>query len=279
MPIAAPDYAQETVPPAAAARAHATEGQVTAPPVLGRPIKRARTRRGGPEPPARNATASRRCREKTREKRRRKRLQTATMLRALSPRRKFSFDLALHRSKEKKRKDSLDDAAFAAMVDETLGSSERPARSKSRVARAASFFRRGSSRERSDSKDYSSSARASRPSTRDTSARSSWLAMKEAREKQPPKKKMTYAERREAEKRAGKHRSAVGVQRGATTRRGSGICPGTRRPAWRNSLLHLDELSARSLDVHSRPRHLEGRGTTLIEEPCGRRPTRPRGNN
>ena len=63
-----------------------------------------------------------------------------TMLRALSPRRKFSFDLALHRSKEKKRKDSLDDAAFAAMVDETLGSSERPARSKSRVARAASFF-------------------------------------------------------------------------------------------------------------------------------------------
>ena len=137
------------------------------------------------------------------------------MLRALSPRRKFSFDLALHRSKEKKRKDSLDDAAFAAMVDETLGSSERPARSKSRVARAASFFRRGSSRERSDSKDYSSSARASRPSARDTSARSSWLAMKEAREKEPTKKKMTYAERREAEKRAGKHR-----ERGRRSARG-----------------------------------------------------------
>ena len=148
------------------------------------------------------------------------------MLRALSPRRKFSFDLALHRSKEKKRKDSLDDAAFAAMVDETLGSSERPARSKSRVARAASFFRRGSSRERSDSKDYSSSARASRPSTRDTTARSSWLAMKEAREKQPEKKKMTYAERREAEKRAGKHRERGRRPRGATTRLGSGICPG-----------------------------------------------------
>ena len=113
------------------------------------------------------------------------------MLRGMSPRRKFSFDLAFHRSKEKKRKDSLDDAAFAAMVDETLGSSERPARSKSRVARAASFFR-SKSRERSDSKDYSSSARASRPSTRDTSARSSWLAMKEARETgEPEKKKMT----------------------------------------------------------------------------------------
>jgi len=136
------------------------------------------------------------------------------MLRGMSPRRKFSFDLAFHRSKEKKRKDSLDDAAFAAMVDETLGASERPARSKSRVARAASFFR-SKSRERSDSKDYSSSARASRPSTRDTSARTSWLAMKEAREKEPQKKKMTYAERREAEKRAGKHR-----ERGRRSARG-----------------------------------------------------------
>ena len=134
------------------------------------------------------------------------------MLRALSPRRKFSFDLALHRSKEKKRKDSLDDAAFAAMVDETLGSSERPARSKSRVARAASFFR-SKSRERSDSKDYSSSARASRPSTRDTSARSSWLAMKEAREKgEPQKKKMTYAERREAEPGASTSERCGGAQ-------------------------------------------------------------------
>ena len=136
------------------------------------------------------------------------------MLRGMSPRRKFSFDLAFHRSKEKKRKDSLDDAAFAAMVDETLGASERPARSKSRVARAASFFR-SKSRERSDSKDYSSSARASRPSTRDTSARTSWLAMKEAREKEPQKKKLTYAERREAEKRAGKHR-----ERGRRSARG-----------------------------------------------------------
>ena len=86
-----------------------------------------------------------------------------------------------------------------ARVERAAGSVE------SRVARAASFFRRGSSRERSDSKDYSSSARASRPSTRDTSARSSWLAMKEARGKEEKKKKMTYAERREAEKRAGKH--------------------------------------------------------------------------
>ena len=59
---------------------------------------------------------------------------------APSARAAFSFDLALHRSKEKKRKDSLDDAAFAAMVDGLLDSSERPARSKSQLLWAASFF-------------------------------------------------------------------------------------------------------------------------------------------
>ena len=198
--------------------------RLAAPQCLGDQLNAADARTGAPHrcrstgPRTRNATdAPERRRpphKKTREKHRRRASKYGTMLRGMSPRRKFSFDLAFHRSKEKKRKDSLDDAAFAAMVDETLGASERPARSKSRVARAASFFR-SKSRERSDSKDYSSSARASRPSTRDTSARSSWLAMKEAREKEPQKKKMTYAERREAEKRAGKHR-----ERGRRSARG-----------------------------------------------------------
>ena len=71
----------------------------------------------------------------------------------------------------------------------------------------------------------------------------------------------------------------VVVLRVVMMRLGSGICRGTRRHDSRNSLHLLDELSARSLDVHSRPRHLEGRGTIVIDEPCGRRPTPPRGNN
>ena len=114
----------------------------------------------------------------------------------MSPRLEFSFDLAFHRSKEKKRKDSLDDAAFAAMVDETAGSSERPARSGSLSGRAASFFR-SKSRERSDSKDYSSSLQGHLDHQLGTlPPEVPQLAMKEAREKEPQKKKMTYAERR-----------------------------------------------------------------------------------
>ena len=50
-------------------------------------------------------------------------------------------------------------------------------------------------------------------------------------------------------------------------------------PDWRNSLQLLDELSVRSLDVHSRPRRRDVLEMIVIEGPCGRRPTPPRGNN
>ena len=97
--------------------------------------------------------------------------------------------------------------------------------------------------------------------------------MKEAREKQPEKKKMTYAERREAEKRAGKHR-----ERGRRSARGDdaphpGLVPRRGGRLAQQPPPPRDEPSARSLDVHSRPRHLEGRGTIVIDD----KPSRPAG--
>ena len=73
--------------------------------------------------------------------------------------------------------------------------------------------------------------------------------------------------------------SAVVVQHVVMMRLASGTCPGTRRHAWRNNHLHQDELSVRSLDVHSRPRRRDVLEMIVIEGPCGRRPTPPRGNN
>ena len=55
------------------------------------------------------------------------------MLRSFSPRRKFSFDLALHRSKEKKKESATDDAGFAAIVDGLNRSSEDPSGGRGRA--------------------------------------------------------------------------------------------------------------------------------------------------
>ena len=78
------------------------------------------------------------------------------MLRSFSPRRKFSFDLALHKSKEKKKDKASDDGGFAAIVD-GLNRSEEPRGRAERTSRKGSFFR--SSRDDGDRSPPSASGR------------------------------------------------------------------------------------------------------------------------
>ena len=98
-----------------------------------------------------------------------------TMLRSFSPRRKFSFDLALHKSKEKKKDKASDDGGFAAIVD-GLNRSEEPRGRAERTSRKGSFFR--SSRDDGGGR-REPSARGSSPEP----TRQSWLRMREARQR------------------------------------------------------------------------------------------------
>jgi hypothetical protein len=97
------------------------------------------------------------------------------MLRSFSPRRKFSFDLALHKSKEKKKDKASDDGGFAAIVD-GLNRSEEPRGRAERTSRKGSFFR--SSRDDGGGR-REPSARGSSPEP----TRQSWLRMREARQR------------------------------------------------------------------------------------------------
>ena len=100
------------------------------------------------------------------------RFLSAPMLRSFSPRRKFSFDLALHKSKEKKKDKTSDDQGFAAIVD-GLNQSEEP-RGRQPSSRKGSFFR--SSRDDGGGGRREPSARGSSPEP----TRQSWLRMREA---------------------------------------------------------------------------------------------------